>query len=557
MLTFYGYLKEDKAPTNVGIYRALQATGKVGPHSANSAPRVSNPNNLKDSDFIKLIQDTFPPPSGEGVTDVVKYDPETSPNDSRTWPMFVFSWKGKVDNRVWLTGEVKGRGSSQTTEQEVSWLLVLAAMYYNKAKIDASEDPESDAVLNEMMDETVYQRVYNAKGKKLNKGDALGLVKWLSGQKKWLGGHLDQCKEFVSKYKPPIRFVKDRSNIPIVQRAKEKFHTSVPDQKFDKDKWNPADVWLEYEDFVPDNFDTLDSINRYLKESIDGSSGILGVSLKAGNGAPKQINMTGHIPNYEVTGLTLKYGELLAQNVTAEYAGNELTGYSVMYRLFSASSSETIRGEAGKKKSLAMHGKVFLEYLDFLSGEKKVKDVESVKGIHVKQNKDGRKFSEVDLKAPSIPHDFDFEGRENKRLKLDPKDWKLIAPSYEFTKDGARAFSSVKKAWRKLQSSDIFTYNSKGQKDTMDYIRLFNGTTQVKESKQAFLDYITKTGKAKRISEVSMQTRLSARFQTIALGAIFAAMKQENKTEFFWIVLGMLLYGKSESQWSAPHLKVE
>ncbi len=91
----------------------------------------------------------------------------------------------------------------------------------------------------------------------------------------------------------------------------------------------------------------------------------------------------------------------------------------------------------------------------------------------------------------------------------------------------------------------------------MDYIRLFNGTTKVKESKQAFLDYLTKTGKAKRISEVSMQTRLSARFQTIVLGAIFTAMKQENKTEFFWIVLGMLLYGKSESQWSAPHLKAE
>ena len=359
MLTFYGYLKEDKAPTNVGIYRALQATGEVGPHSANSAPRVSNPNNLKDSDFIKLIQKTFPPSSGEGVTDVVKYDPEVTPNDSRTWPMFVFNWNGKVDNRVWLTGEVKGRGSSQTTEQEVSWLLVLAAMYYNKGEIDASKDPESDAVLNEMMDETVYQRVYGAKGKKLNHNDALGLVKWLSGQEKWLKGHLDQCRQFIGKYNPPQRFVKDRSNIPIVQRAKEKFHTSVPDQKFDKDKWNPADVWLEYEDFVPDNFDTLDDINRYLKESISGSSGILGVSLKAGNGPPKKINVKGSIPNYEVTDLKLFYGEFLAQNVTTEYAGNELTGYSVMYRLFDANADSTIRGEAGKKKSLAMHGKVF------------------------------------------------------------------------------------------------------------------------------------------------------------------------------------------------------
>ena len=95
------------------------------------------------------------------------------------------------------------------------------------------------------------------------------------------------------------------------------------------------------------------------------------------------------------------------------------------------------------------------------------------------------------------------------------------------------------------------------KKDKMDYIRLFNGSTKVKESKQAFLEYITEVGKAKRISEVSMQTRLSARFQTIALGAIFANLKKANKDQFFDIVLGMLLYGKSESQWSAPHLKVE
>ena len=516
MLTFYGYLKEDKAPTNVGIYRALQATGQVGPHSANSAPRVSNPNNLKDSDFIKLIQDTFPPPSGEGVTDVVKYDPETSPNDSRTWPMFVFSWNGKVDNRVWLTGEVKGRGSSQTTEQEVSWLLVLAAMYYNKGEIDASKDPESDAVLNEMMDETVYQRVYGAKGNKLKHNDALGLVKWLSGQEGWLKGHLDQCKQFISQYKPPIRFIKDRSNIPIVQRAKEKFHTSVPDQKFDKDKWNPADVWLEYEDFVPNNFDTLDDINRYLKESINGSSfGILGVSLKAGNGPPKKINVKGSIPNYEVTGLKLLYGEFLAQNVTTEYAGNELTGYSVMYRLFDANADSTIRGEAGKKKSLAMHGKVFLQYMDYLVGRGRVKSVESVKGVLVKQDKDG---------------------------------------NYEFAGKGARALTKVKRMWKILISDQtMFQYNSKGVKDTNTYIKLLNTST----SDQEFLDYLTTIGKEKRISEVSMQTRVSARFQTIVLGALFVAIKKKDVKKLYEIALGMLLYGKSESQWSAPHLKVE
>ena len=558
MKTFIGYqqyLVEDEALSNVDVYRALQKTDEVGYHSANSSPRVSNPKNLSDKDFIALIKKTF-----DGATDITKLAPEEGQNTSRTWPMFLFNYRGKVDNKVWLTGEIKGRGTKQTNEQEVSWLLVLAAMYYNKAKIDASVDPFPQAVLNEMLDKHVYEKVYGANGNALTKSAAQGLVTWLGAdaQKDWLKGHLDQCSAFTNTItSAPTRFVKDNKDIPIVLHAKEVFHTSVPDQKFDKDKWNPADVWLEFDVFSPTDFETLDQLNKYLKTSIISGNGIIGVSLKKGNKGPKRINMTGTIPDYDVTGLTLEYGALLAQNVDTEYAGNEMTGYSVMYRLFSAKTTETIRGEADKKGSLAMHGKVFLEYLDFLSGENKVDAVESVKGIHVTQNKDGRKFSKVDEKAPSIPHDFDFEGRANKKLNLDPKDWKLIAPSYDFTSSGAKAFSTTKSAWKKLQSSDIFTYNSRGQKDTMDYIRLFNGTTQVKESKQAFLDYITKTGKSKRISEVSMQTRLSARFQTIVLGAVFAAMKQENKTEFHWIVLGMLLYGKSESQWSAPHLKAE
>ena len=515
MKTLVSYIREEAAPANTEIYRALQKTGEVGPNTGKGV-RVQNTKKLSDADFIKLIKATF-----EGVTDVVKHDPETGPNESRMWPMFVFSWRGRADCNVHLTGEIKGRSSKQTNEQEVSWLLVLSAMYWNMDKVRASESPVEQAILNEMLDQTVYERVYGTTGKALNKSAAQGLVKWLSDNKEsWLKGHLKQCSAFTETVgNAPAKFVKDNKDIPVVLRAREKFHTSVPDQKFDKDKWNPADVWLEYEAFSPTDFNTLDDINRYLKNSISASNGIIGVSLKQGSSGPKPINMTGHIPDYDVTGFTLEYGALLAQNVDTEYAGSELTGYSVMYRLFSASTKETIRGEADRKGSLAMHGKVFLEYLDFLSGENKVDAVESVKGIHVKLNKKTKE--------------------------------------YEFTRDGAKAFSKVKKAWRKLQSSDIFTYNSSGQKDTMDYIRLFNGTTKVKESKQAFLDYLTKTGKAKRISEVSMQTRLSARFQTIALGAIFAAMKQENKTEFHWIVLGMLLYGKSESQWSAPHLKVE
>ena len=504
------YIEEQKIPTNVDIYRALVATKKVGSHSNDSAPRVSNSENLSDADFIQLIKDTF-----DGVTDVKQFAPEIGPNTSRTWSMFVFNYNGKPDCRVWLTGEIKGRGSKQTTEQEVSWLLILSAIYFNKEEIKSSKDPIEESILNEILDENVYKRVYGANGKSLDRSDALGLANWLKKNPKWLSGHLSQCSKFTNvKYpKAPIRFVKDRSNIPIVKRAKEVFHTSVPDQKFDKDKWNPADVWLEYEDFVPSNFNTLDDINRYLKNSISANSGIIGVSLKAGESGPKPINFSGYIPNYEVTDFKLSYGEFLAQNVTTEYYGNELTGFSVMYRLFDAKATSTIRGEASKKKSKAMHGKVFLQYMDYLIGRGRVKSVESVKGILVKQSKAG---------------------------------------NYEWSGRGAKALKKVKGAWSILnRSGDMFRYNSSGEKDRNTYIKLLDKSTDDQE----FLNYLTKMGKDKKISETSMQTRLSARFQTIVLGSLFASIK--NKKDLYKIVLGMLLYGKSESDWSAPHLKVE
>jgi len=54
-----------------------------------------------------------------------------------------------------------------------------------------------------------------------------------------------------------------------------------------------------------------------------------------------------------------------------------------------------------------------------------------------------------------------------------------------------------------------------------------------------------------------MQTRISARFQTIRLGAIFAAIKRKDTEVLHKVALGMLLYGKSESEWSAPHTKAQ
>jgi len=65
MKTLVSYIIEDEAPKNTEIYRALQATGKVGPNTGKGV-RVQNTNKLSDADFVKLIKDTF-----EGVEDVL------------------------------------------------------------------------------------------------------------------------------------------------------------------------------------------------------------------------------------------------------------------------------------------------------------------------------------------------------------------------------------------------------------------------------------------------------------------------------------------------------
>ena len=117
---------------NSEIHDMLVATGEVGKHSKAYEPRVFNiKDKLTNADFIKLIKSTF-----DGVDKVTAIPP---PNiKSRTNTIFNFNWEG-VDYSVTLAGEVKGRGSKQTEEQEVSWLLVLSA-YYDDGTITDPDD---------------------------------------------------------------------------------------------------------------------------------------------------------------------------------------------------------------------------------------------------------------------------------------------------------------------------------------------------------------------------------------------------------------------------------
>ena len=526
MLRFTEYINESlqrayqiqEATNNTQIHNVLVATGQVGATTSESEPRVANIKKLSAEEFIELIKSTFPE-----VDDVRIILPKDAGSKSGSFDTFIFTLDGRERSAV-LAGEVKGRGSSSTVVQEVSWLLVLSAMY-----VDSKSE-----LIEVMKDQTAYQRVYDETGSALTETKVDGLVAWLfnKSQKKWLESHIGQCTQFIKDYPTPaLYFRKDKSKLPIVDLAKKIFSTSVPDQKFDKDKWNPADVWLEYQE-VP-TFNTLSELNNYLEDSISGKiSGILGVSLKLGSNVVDTINMKGNRPEYEVTDFNLTFGDLFAQSVSSKYSGNELEGYSVTYRVFDASATSLIRGEAQKKKSLAAHGKVFLKYMDFLLGRGRIeKTVEAVKGILVKEEKK-------------------WKGSYNARNPVDGRGM------YSFTAKGKQAFAKIKRTWPLLQKdSEMMKYGT--AKAVGSASNLVDQYKKLGLEEKEFLDYVAEYAHIKKLKEVDMQTRVSVRFQTIMLGVLLSAIKTKSKENLYRIALGMLLYGKSESDWSAPHLKAQ
>ena len=117
---------------------------------------------------------------------------------------------------------------------------------------------------------------------------------------------------------------------------------------------------------------------------------------------------------------------------------------------------------------------------------------------------------------------------------------------YEFTRDGEKAFKIIQREWPKLRDSDIMEY---GRGKLTNYQKILD--------KKEFLDYVAEYAHKNKIDETGMQTRVSVRFQTIRLGALFAGIKKGSKEKLHQVALGMLLYGKSESSWSASHLKAQ
>ena len=73
-------------------------------------------------------------------------------------------------------------------------------------------------------------------------------------------------------------------------------------------------------------------------------------------------------------------------------------------------------------------------------------------------------------------------------------------------------------------------------------------------SEKAFLDRLNTHPKIMKKKEGQIKSALNARFQTIVLGSIVTHMSNKDLQK---VMVGMLLYGKSESAWSAAHWKAQ
>ena len=470
----------------------LVAAGKSAGLAAHSNPaRIFNPKAMKTDDFVALIKKEFE------VEDVLVLAPKAQGNQSSSF--YTFLWN---ENQITLAGEVKGRGSRQTEEQEISWLLVLSAYH------QGGGDKPDDELLDFMkMESKVYSNITNSKGAKIDESKAEGLVYWLSQNEAWFKSHRAQAAAFPIK-DAPRKYVKDYPKLDIVLEAKRLFPKAVPGQRFDKDKWNPADVWLYYEDLTEQA--TLADLNNYLLTSIEGTpSGIIGVSLKMGSGTTTTINARKRNV-YIVDDFDMKFGDLFAQNVNTEYGGQGMEGYSVMYRLFSPKIGELIRGEANKKLTKAAHGKVYLKYIDHLTGgEQATKAVASV----------AKKIVEMDKKTGI----------------------------YVLTTEGKKTFRKISRAWPIVRDNNIIEWASTAT--PANYNKLVD--------EKSFLEYVNEYAIKNKLQESEMQVRVMARFQTIMLATVFSSIKRKSVDKLHEIVLGMLLFAKSESSWSAPHMKAQ
>ena len=74
------------------------------------------------------------------------------------------------------------------------------------------------------------------------------------------------------------------------------------------------------------------------------------------------------------------------------------------------------------------------------------------------------------------------------------------------------------------------------------------------KNEKIFIDMVNKWAESTNVAENKVKALISSRFQTLVLGSIISNL---SKTELEKVMIGMLKYGKSESDWSSAHFKLQ
>ena len=74
------------------------------------------------------------------------------------------------------------------------------------------------------------------------------------------------------------------------------------------------------------------------------------------------------------------------------------------------------------------------------------------------------------------------------------------------------------------------------------------------KNEKTFIDMVNKWAKSSNVAENKVKALISSRFQTIVLGSIITSLSKKDLEK---VMIGMLKYGKSESDWSSAHYKLQ
>jgi len=120
-------------------------------------------------------------------------------------------------------------------------------------------------------------------------------LEWYNENPSWQKSHdkqLDRLMELLPNKSNIKRLVKGNSKYPLNILARELL-TDRKGTSVNIAKWNPADVWIEYNDFDFEDLslvDNIESLNEYLDEALIEGKWVLGLSLKKGEGFYEFVN---------------------------------------------------------------------------------------------------------------------------------------------------------------------------------------------------------------------------------------------------------------------------